>query len=68
MELVKVKFKGGWALAEPADVGSGKYELYVETVEAEPIKEAQYDQEVKEVPPVEVKKNVSGNGGRNRKK
>ena len=29
MELVKVKFKGGWAFAEPADVGKGIYELYV---------------------------------------
>ena len=35
MELVKVKFKGGWALAEPADVGKGMYELYIEPVEAE---------------------------------
>lgn len=68
MELVKVKFKGGWALAEPADVGKGMYELYVEPVKAEPIKEAQDDQEVKEVPPVEVKKNVSDSGGRKRKK
>lgn len=66
MELVKVKFKGGWALAEPADVGSGKYELYIEPVKAEPaVKEVQ---DVKEVPPVEVKKNVSDNGGRKRKK
>ena len=63
MELVKVKFKGGWAFAEPADVGSGKYELYVEPVKAEPaVKEDQED------PPVEVKKNVSDSGGRKRKK
>ena len=66
MELVKVKFKGGWAFAEPADVGNGKYELYVEPVKAEPaVKEVQ---DVKEDPPVEVKKNVSDSGGRKRKK
>lgn len=60
MELVKVKFKGGWALAEPADVGKGIYELYVEPVEAE--------KEEETVPPVEVKKNVPDSRGRNRKK
>ena len=68
MELVKVKFKGGWALAEPADVGKGIYELYVEPVEEEiPVGIPEEEEEVI-IPPVEVKKNVADSRGRNRKK
>jgi len=68
MELVKVKFKGGWALAEPADVGKGIYELYVEPVEEEiPVGIPEEEEEVI-IPPVEVKKNVPDSRGRNRRK
>ena len=70
MELVKVKFKGGWAFAEPADVGNGTYELYVEPVEEEDIPVGIPEDEKEEaiIPPVEVKKNVADSRGRNRKK
>ena len=70
MELVKVKFKGGWAFAEPADVGKGIYELYVEPIaeEESPVALTEVKKEVKEDPPVEVKKNVPDSRGRNRKK
>jgi hypothetical protein len=68
MELVKVKFKGGWAFAEPADVGKGIYELYVEPVEEEiPVGIPEEEEEVI-IPPVEVKKNVPDSRGRNRRK
>lgn len=68
MELVKVKFKGGWALAEPADVGKGIYELYVEPVEKESPVVIPEDKESEITPPVEVKKNVADSRGRNREK
>ena len=68
MELVKVKFKGGWAFAEPADVGKGIYELYVEPVEEEIPVGIQEEEEEVIIPPVEVKKNVADSRGRNRKK
>ena len=69
MELVKVKFKGGWAFAEPADVGKGIYELYVEPTEGEkPVALIETEKEEEAAPPVEVKKNVPDSRGRNRKK
>ena len=64
MELVKVKFKGGWALAEFRDVSNGVYELYVEPV-AEEIPEVK---EVEDEPLAEVNKDVPSDGGRKRKK
>lgn len=70
MELVKVKFKGGWAFAEPADVGKGIYELYVEPIaeEESPVALIETEKEEEAAPPVEVKKNVPDSRGRNRKK
>jgi len=55
-------------LAEPADVGKGIYELYVEPVEKESPVVIPEDKESEIIPPVEVKKNVPDSRERNRKK
>lgn len=55
-------------MAEPADVGKGIYELYVEPVEKESPVVIPEDKESEITPPLEVKKNVADSRGRDRKK